>query len=284
MTNLPAVDVLLAAYNGAAFIEAQIQSILAQDYQGMIRILIRDDGSSDQTVAIVQRLHAQSLPANRCLVLLQRTDSHAGVSANFSALIAQATAPYVALADQDDVWLPYKIRLQIQAITQAETEAPKPTPLLVCSDLTVVDAQLRPLADSLWRWQRLDPRWAQSWQSLLVQNMVTGCTTLFNQAALAVILPFPSVPGVFHDHWMATAVAFHGQIVALPEQMVLYRQHGQNVEAAQTLTPAYLQQKTAQIRTIIQRSQAMAQQLGVPRAFWSLLWRKLRLNLGRFFL
>lgn len=282
-SNSPAIDVLLAAYNGALYIEEQVHSILQQRYEGMIRIIIRDDGSTDQTVAIIRRLMALPLPENRQMLLFERRDGIGHVTENFAQLIALADAPYMALADQDDVWLPHKIPLQMQAMQQLEAEFGA-IPLLICSDLTVVDSTLQPLADSFWALQRLNPIWINDWRDLLVQNMVTGCTSLFNQAAVSVILPIPTRLGMFHDHWIATAISLHGKAVALSAPTVLYRQHGNNVEAAHTFNHAYVCRKLQHLFSIIQRSQAIAQQLGQPLSFSTLLWRKLKLNFGRFFL
>ena len=284
----PAIDVLLPAYNGGAYIREQIQSILDQDYGGLLRIHVRDDGSNDNTVAVVQHMQALALPPQRQLHLLQRATGVSGVSSNVSALIKAviAQAEYVALADQDDVWLPYKLRMQMEAMQQAESAQSTgiATALLICTDLTVVDTQLKPLHPSLWRLQKLDPSWAKHWQDLLVQNMVTGCTTLLNKTALAVILPIPTTRGLFHDHWMAAAVAYSGQVIPLAEQTVLYRQHGHNVEAAQHFNLAYGWHKLKQLRHITQRGQHLAAALNQPRSALFIMWHKLRLGLARFFL
>lgn len=287
--TLPPIDVLLPAYNGAAFIREQIQSIIDQDYAGQLRIHVRDDGSSDDTVATVQQIMAQSLKPLRQLYLTQRTDGVGGVSLNISALIhnVQDSANYIALADQDDVWLPYKLRIQMQAMLQAEAKSSPPNrarPLLICSDLTVVDAQLQPLHHSFWALQKLNPKWVQRWQDLLVQNMVTGCTTLFNKAAIAVIMPIPLTNGIFHDHWIGTAVAYYGRVIALPEQTLLYRQHGDNVVGAHAFDAHHQQRKLKQLKQITQRSQQIAAQLGQSRSASFIMWNKFRLNVARFFL
>lgn len=286
--STPSIDVLLPAYNGASYIREQIQSILNQDYVGELHIHVRDDGSSDDTVTIVQQMMTETLPLQRSLSLEQRADSLGGVSHNVSALIHGVLhkAKYFALADQDDVWLPYKLRIQMEVMQQAESALSTTVekPLLVCTDLTIVGADLQPLHHSLWRLQRLDPLWAKRWQDLLVQNMVTGCTSLFNRAAASVILPIPYEHGIFHDHWMATAVAYYGQVIPLDEQTVLYRQHGKNVEAAHAFNAGYVQRKLKQLKLINKRSQTIASYLGQSRNFPTLLCHKLRLGIKRLFL
>lgn len=286
----PAIDVLLPAYNGAAYIGEQIQSIIDQDYAGLLRIHVRDDGSSDDTVAVVQQIQALPLPTQRQLQLLQRTQGEGGVSPNISALLqavqTETEVSYIALADQDDVWLPYKLRVQMEAMLAAEaaqSTASARSPLLICTDLTIVTTQLEPLHASMWQLQKLDPKWAKRWQDLLVQNMVTGCTTLFNQAALKVILPLPTTAGIFHDHWIATAVAYYGQVIPLAEQTVLYRQHDDNVVGAQAFTAQRAGHKLKQLRLIAQRSQIMAHALGHSPSLSRLIWHKLRLGLKRLF-
>lgn len=283
--SLPSVDVLVATYNGGNYLADQLDSILQQDYEGAIRLLIRDDGSTDNTTAIINDYLARPMPVNRSIEKLEQDERQArGVSTNFASLISAATAPYMALADQDDVWLSYKIRLQVAAMQAEEKHSSSATPVLICTDLTVVNSRLDPIAPSLWKHQKLNPRWAEDWRNLLVQNLVTGCTTLFNQAAKKTILPIPTAHGIFHDHWMATAVAHQGRVIALNEQTVFYRQHGQNVEAAQHFNHAYRWHKLGLLGQIVRRSKFMATQLHTPLPATTLLWRKLRLNIARLFL
>ncbi|MEZ2623014.1 glycosyltransferase family 2 protein [Paenalcaligenes hominis] len=280
--DYPAIDVVLAAFNGERYIKAQIESILEQDYAGPIRILVRDDGSTDATVAIVQQLMTQPLPARRHIDLFERTEGKGNVTENFAQLLALSTAPYVALADQDDIWLAHKLRIQLVAMQSLERQF-SPAPFLVCSDLRVVDAELNLIADSFWALQKLNPTWINDWRDLLVQNMVTGCTILINRAAVTAVLPIPVHLKLFHDHWIAIAVSQSGHAVALAEPTVLYRQHGRNVEAAHSFNYAYARRKLTQLVAISRRSQAAAHYLHQPVSFFAVVWRKLKLNLQRFF-
>lgn len=281
--DYPAIDVVLAAFNGERYIKAQIQSILEQDYAGLIRILVRDDGSTDATVAIVRQLITTPLPAQRQIQVFERSSGQGNVTENFAQLLSLSEAPYVALADQDDIWLPHKLRTQMAAMQRLEQQFAD-GPLLVCTDLRVVDAELNQLADSFWALQKLNPTWINDWRNLLVQNMVTGCTILINRAAVIAVQPIPVQLKLFHDHWIAIVVSLYGHALALPEATVLYRQHGRNVEAAHRFSYAYVSRKLTQLLSISKRSQAAARQLRQPISFIALVWRKIKLNIGRFFL
>lgn len=283
---LPTVDVLLPAYNGSTHIGAQIESILHQNYAGLLRLYVRDDGSDDATVSVVQQLQQLPTHPQRELHLLQKASSEPrGLSYNVSALLhhVQADRHYVALADQDDMWQPDKLRLQIEAIQEAEATHGTTVPMLVFTDLTVVDAQLQPLHPSMWKLQRLDPRWTQKWQHCLVQNAVSGCTTLLNAAAVSKVLPIPQQHGIVHDHWMATAVSYYGQVIPLHTQTVLYRQHDKNVIGAQAFTMKHALTKLKHLLLIQQRSQAIAMALGQPQTACYLIIKKLHLGVKRFF-
>ena len=97
--NSPSIDVLLATYNGARYLRPQIESLLNQK-DVSIRILVRDDGSVDETPAVIE--HYRRLRPE-CVVHLGGSDN-LGVIGNFAHLLGEATAPYVALCDQDDIW------------------------------------------------------------------------------------------------------------------------------------------------------------------------------------
>ncbi len=146
------IDVLLATYNGARFVAEQIDSILAQRHPHL-RLLIRDDGSTDQTPAILAQ-YAAERPETITIV---DGSGNLGPSGNFSALLQQATAPYVMLSDQDNVWLPGRINGLLTRMQRLEAELGPERPILVHSDLIVTDETLRPLCPSFWTYQHLDP-------------------------------------------------------------------------------------------------------------------------------
>jgi len=143
-----------------------------------------------------------------------------------------AGADYIMLTDQDDVWLPNKIHDQMALMEKMEKSNPE-TPILVHSDLEVVDESLKQIHPSLMRYQGIHHTDHHSLKTLLVQNFVTGCTCLANRALIELALPVPE--GVMvHDWWLALCAAAAGQIGFLPEVTVQYRQHSDNVIAAKS--------------------------------------------------
>jgi len=221
------VQVLLATYNGERFLREQIDSILDQTYRD-VSILARDDGSSDSTPAILSD-YSSRFPGQFSVL---PTDAASGSPrANFARLISASGAPYLAFADQDDVWLTDKLEWSMAAMRRMEQQYSLEVPLLVFSDLTVVDQALNQLQPSFWAQQNIKPDNVRYFPRLLTQNVATGCTMLFNQSLARLASPMP--PGVFmHDWWVALLAAGFGHACAIPAQTVLYRQHDRNVIGA----------------------------------------------------
>jgi glycosyltransferase involved in cell wall biosynthesis len=221
--DLPPIDVLLATHNGADFLDAQVHSLLEQSQQGF-RLLVRDDASTDGTAALLEEWSA------RCpgkIELIDGGGRRLGACGNFAALLARSAADYVMFCDQDDVWHPEKIARTLGRMTAAERETGADRPLLVHSDLAVVDKSLRPLGNSCWRYQHLDVRRGATLNRLLMQNVVTGCATMANRALVRKAVPIPP-EAVLHDWWLALVAAAFGRIECLDEPTVRYRQHACN--------------------------------------------------------
>jgi len=206
------IVVLLSTYQGEKFIGEQLASILMQlPAEG--KIIVRDDGSTDGTVEQIAAL------GDRRVRILP--GANIGFAKSFFHLmeIVPANAQMVMLCDQDDVWLQGKIERAWQAIRNSGDE-----PMLYCSRLQLVDPQLGRLG--------LSPRWtrAPSFANALTENIVTGCTTALNLAAVRLVSSHSDSSHIyFHDWWMYLVVAAFGHVVFDPEPTILYRQHGANV-------------------------------------------------------
>jgi len=211
------VAVLLASYNGEIFLESLLESVFSQTLSPII--FARDDGSKDSTLQIL---------ANRKdkLVLLCDCIGNVGILENFNILAGEARTPYIAFADQDDIWAPDKLAVQMELMIRMEMQYGSDMPILIHSDLAVCDSHLRLVDSSLWRFQRLNPH-VQSFSRLLVQNNVTGCTMLINKALKDLAFPVPQ-SAVMHDWWLALVASAVGRIGFVSRPLVRYRQHSTN--------------------------------------------------------
>ena len=224
MTN-HLVEIVLATYNGEQYLCEQLDSLLGQSYQNL-HILVQDDGSTDQTNSILRRYCRQN-PSK--ITLTRRTRQEGGAQGNFYSLLLKTGAPYVMLCDQDDVWHPNKVQLTLEKMKELEQAQPG-TPILVHTDLAVVDASLCMLSPSFFQSQKLSPQRADFFH-LLSQNVVTGCTVMVNRALLSQFR-MPPKEAVMHDHWLALLAAGIGLVGVVEKPTLFYRQHSHNAVGA----------------------------------------------------
>jgi glycosyltransferase involved in cell wall biosynthesis len=223
----PRIEILLATYNGARFLGEQIDSVLTQQDID-VRILARDDGSRDDTPIILAKYAA--LHPERFRVL--PTDMPTGsAQRNFHQLLLASQAQYVAFCDQDDVWLPNKLQRAFERMQQLESQHGTTTPLLVSTDLRVVDETLQTVALSLWQQNGLANATNPPLGQLLSDNTVTGCTALLNRTLVDCMREMPAA-ALMHDHWAALIAASTGALAGVEEATILYRQHNSNVVGA----------------------------------------------------
>ncbi len=226
------IEVVLPTFNGAAYLAEQVASIHQQTLRPQ-RLLVRDDGSSDGTQALLAELRQHYGSWLHWLPC----ETNLGCSANVNRLLEATEAPYVALADQDDVWLPHKLEASLALLQQVERRHGIETPMIVHSDLELIDAAGLLLGKTFIQSARLDPLRTDP-KNLALTNVVTGCTVLLNRMLLQKALPIPG-EAMMHDWWLALVASCFGQIVFLPDPTVLYRQHGGNVLGAKGIGPGY---------------------------------------------
>lgn len=215
------VDILLATFQGAEYLEEQLESILTQTHP-QIQLLIRDDRSSDQTLSILLKW-AHTYPQK--ITLLHSTE-RLGIKGNFSQLMKQSSSPYLMFADQDDKWLPCKVEMSLNQMKSMERQFGSHLPLLVHTDLTVTDQNLKEISHSFCHYAGLNPIQTPL-NRLLSQNSITGCTMLMNRALIELALPVPA-EAIMHDWWMALVAACFGQIQYVNQPTLFYRQHCSN--------------------------------------------------------
>lgn len=213
----PRIAILLATFNGAAFLAEQLDSLRRQSVQSW-RLVVSDDGSTDGTRAIVEAF-AASMPGRVSWVEGPRQ----GATANFLSLVSRTLeGEWLAYCDQDDVWLPERLARGVEALTDLPGPAVHAARTVICApDLT----QLGP-APLFTR--------TPGFRNALVQACLPGNTTLVNAAGAALLrraVPAAQPAGIVsHDWWTYQILSGTGAAVLRdPAQTVLYRQHAGNV-------------------------------------------------------
>lgn len=220
------IDILMATYNGERYLEEQLDSIINQSYNDW-KLIIGDDCSTDNTVAILTK-YQQMYPDKISFHINSKPSGSA--KNNFFQLISYVNNDYVMFADQDDVWLKDKIKLTLNMMHKAEIENGNQMPLLVHTDLCVVDQDLSVINKSIFVMQNMDYK-RDKLNNILVSNIVTGCTMMINKALLDLLSIRPQ-KSVMHDMWLGLVAAAFGKIYFVSEATILYRQHGKNTNGA----------------------------------------------------
>jgi glycosyltransferase involved in cell wall biosynthesis len=254
-SHLPVVDIALATFNGERYLPALLDSIKQQTHRNW-HLIAGDDGSTDKTMNI---LHTFAAANSARTTLLPATDRR-GTKENFSRILQAGCSDYTVLADQDDVWLPKKIEQSLALAQTIENENTAGLPVLVHSDASVTNDSLEILDPSLWHHQNLNPDYGMTFKNLMVQNVITGCTALFNRALLERTLPIPD-ECIMHDWWIALTAAAFGRIDYLTTPLLLYRQHADNQIGAKQWSARHVVSECASgIRALKTRIKATQQQ------------------------
>ncbi len=249
MCKTDKIAILLATYNGEKYIEEQINSLFAQSYTEW-ELFIHDDGSTDKTSEIID-IFEKEYPEK---IHVLHADACGGSKENFFFLMKQIQAPYIMFCDQDDVWVPDKVEASFLQMQSVEKQAGAEAPILVFSDLSIVDSSMNLLAERMSIYQKLNP-YRTCPENLMIQNVVTGCTVMINQA-LATLAGKPDDLGniIMHDWWCALVATCFGKISYVDRPLVFYRQHESNSVGAKKLNSwSYIREKLRQ-RKEIQKS------------------------------
>ena len=223
---LPSIEILLATHDGEPYVGEQIASVLDQNSSDW-RLTVRDDGSTDGTLRVVQELAARH-PGR--ITVTARGSASGSAKQNFFEMLLASRARYVMFCDQDDVWLPDKVAQTLARMIELERRVGPGTPVLVHTDLSVTDADLHITADSMAHAQQLDGAESRL-ARLTVQNTVTGCTVMVNRSLADLVAP-PFDAAAMHDWWLAMVASAFGAIGFVDSPTVLYRQHGDNAVGA----------------------------------------------------
>lgn len=216
------VDIVIATFNGEKYIRQQLDSILNQTYRD-IRIIIRDDGSDDDTVLIVKEYEKKNPEKVKLIIDSVKCGSS---PSNFMQAMKNTSADYIMFSDQDDYWLPIKVQHSLEHMLEIENKVGKDKPVLIFGSYRPVDENLNDIADNVKK--RQEAAYKLNFSSLLVQNYVNGCLMMVNRRLLNMMGEYDDRI-LMHDWWAALLAAGAGEIKHIEEVMMLYRQHGNNV-------------------------------------------------------
>lgn len=251
------IDILLSTYNGEKYLSFLLDSLLSQTYKDF-KVVVRDDGSSDNTIQILEQ-YIDKYPD--FIIQVDKSSSNIGVIKSFERLLKESMSQFVMFCDQDDVWFPDKIEKTFSKMKEYETQVYN-LPILIHTDLCVVDSQMNVIANSFWKYSNINPSFLLDFNYLGVCNSVTGCTVMVNKQAVQKALPFPDEV-LMHDSWISLVVAKYGKIGFLNSPTIYYRQHESNEVGAKEDkgTCSYVINKIKMLRTVFTNNKRQVQLL-----------------------
>ena len=188
------LSVALCTCNGESWLEEQLASIEAQTLQPS-ELIVGDDASTDATFGILQSFSkCASFPVH-----IARHEPSLGVVENFEVTLSRARGRYIALSDQDDIWLPDRLERSVSKVKESEGDGS--TPVLVHSDLKLIDADGNSMGRNFMETRGVEGNTTNALGILLRHNFITGCTVTCNRALLEKARPFPERL-IMHDWWL----------------------------------------------------------------------------------
>jgi len=206
------ISVCMASYKGEKFIKDQIKSILQQLAAGD-ELIISDDGSTDQTLAVIRSIED---PRIQCII----NQGEHGYTRNFENALNHATGDIIFLSDQDDIWCPNKVSRMRKALEDHD---------LVVSDARVVDEHLKTLYESHFALCNVQAGFVNNFMG----TRYIGACMAFNRKLLKLILPFPKNQQLCpHDYWITIVGEMFARVSLVKQPLILYRRHGGNASSA----------------------------------------------------
>ncbi len=208
----------MCTYNGSEFLPEQLNSIAMQT-RLPDELVVCDDKSSDNTIPLLRQFEQRASFEVRVI----ENEENLGFTKNFEKAISHCQGDIIALADQDDIWLHYKLH----ALERRFLETPDC--VAAFSDADIVDCSSLPTDESLWdsvgfsveEQRRFET--GLGWTVLVKHPVVTGATLAFRQDMCRHFLPVPD--HVTHDRWISSLLAIEGPIAILREPLMRYRTH-----------------------------------------------------------
>jgi glycosyltransferase involved in cell wall biosynthesis len=212
------VSVAMCTFNGASFVEAQLESILAQS-RSADEIILCDDGSTDGTVELATKI-AQKYPDK---IRIIRNERRLGYCRNFELAVSLVRGDVIFLSDQDDVWFPDKVAAMLRVFGE------DPEVVLVYSDAVLTDRELLPTGTVFNRRKDTELRKTPTPRGLSRGLAFNGPMMAFHSRLKPFVIPFSPLSLQWgHDHWIGFIAYAVGEIRMIDRPLVYYRRHGKN--------------------------------------------------------
>lgn len=216
----------MCTYNGEKYIGEQIQSILENTVENW-KLYISDDRSEDNTNKIVNK-YLQRYPEK---IFFTTHDNPCGPAVHFLEVIKNVSKSmqnddFIMLCDQDDIWYRNKIYLTLDHMRRLVMNNGNGIPLLVCSDVEVVDKHKNQISKSFRRMNHYSIK-KLDFAHLVMENKVQGCTIMINRVLAQKIHELPKAISM-HDAWLGLIAVTMGKIDYIDEPTMAYRQHTSN--------------------------------------------------------
>lgn len=204
------MDVLLATFNGEKYLEEQLESLDCQE-SVTVRVWVNDDGSTDETLAILKKWQRKGL-----IKEISKSQGVGSTRAFLRLLLEHSDSEYVAFCDQDDIWEPKKLEIQLLKITNDK-------PACVASHRLFIDNNNRIIGAS----KKL--RRSPSFENAMFENIAPGNTLLLNNQAISAINRYQDAPIKHYDSWIYLLLTFVGEVEYINQPLLRYRIHETNL-------------------------------------------------------
>lgn len=235
----------MATYNGEKYISEQINSLFNQTYTNW-KLIIHDDNSRDNTVKIIKEYEKRY---SQKIIFLNDNIATGGAKENFTYILNKIddNYDYIMFCDQDDVWLENKVEITLKKMLESE-EKSKDIPILIHTDLKVVDENLNIISYSMFKYQKLNIKNQYSLDLMSMENIITGCTMMINKQ-LSLLSKNIATEAIMHDWWIAIiALREDGLIEFVDKPTILYRQHQLNTIGSKKVNLSYYFKKLLRMK------------------------------------
>lgn len=228
------IDICLATYNGESFLREQLDSILRQTYKDW-HLYIRDDGSLDTTNSIIQE-YKKFYPEQ--ISVISDEKGNLGFIQNFNEILGYTSADYIALCDQDDLWLPDKLSKLMEEMSIAEKNSTDAKAILIYTDFSYIDEYGTTISLPFFKSIKKNHRWENAnIMRALFYGTASGCLLFFNKKLLHLSGKIPRDFTLGHDYWFFFIALLGGTTVFLDEITVYRRIHKGNTSGVREVFP-----------------------------------------------